>query len=281
MKLKKVLKRARKEGWAIPQLNFSSLEQFKGIINASLEMSSPVILGTSEGEASFLGLSTIVSLANEARERGAMVFLNLDHGHSFDPVSKAVEAGYDMVHIDASHLSLEDNIELSRKVRRMAPRRVLVEGEIGWIKGGSDKPQAPKLQGWDLTDVEEVHYFIKKSKVDLLAPAVGSVHGAFDEMPEIEFSLLESIRSEAGRRFLVFHGASGVSPSVLKRVVNTGVQKVNINTVLRRAWRSSLEDSLDQVSSVKPYKVLPRVVDAVQKQAERYISLLGSANKIN
>src|SRR3989338_7770783 len=143
--LKHYLKKAYKEQWAIGQFNFSTFEQVKGIVAAAQNLKSPVILGTSEGESNFVGLHEAVAIRDVLRKKiGLPIFLNLDHGKSFEYLKEAMLAGYDMVHFDGSKLPLEENIKISKEVVKYAKwtllRRgfggqegVLVEGEVGKI----------------------------------------------------------------------------------------------------------------------------------------------------
>src|SRR3989338_3512597 len=151
--LKYYFKKAYKEKFAIGQFNFSTFEQVKGIVAAAQNLKSPIILGTSEGESKFVGLTEAVAMRDALRKKtGLPIFLNLDHGKSFSAkgglasgeeysyIKEAIMAGYDMVHFDGSKLSLEENIKISKQVVRYAKwRGVVVEGEVGRIGTDSSK----------------------------------------------------------------------------------------------------------------------------------------------
>lgn len=273
MKLKEYLQRAGDEDWAVPQINFSSLEQFMGIVEVAKEMKTPIILGTSEGEAEFIGMERATSLVGQI---DLDIFINLDHGGSLEVVERAIGAGYDMVHIDGSHLSLEENIRLTKKAVGICKEsRVIIEGEVGVMKGGSDRRDRPTLG--DLPRVEDAQRFVKETGVDVLALVVGNLHGIYDDMPEIDMDLLR----EAGNTVdcpLVFHGGSGVDD--FREIVSSGVAKVNFNTRVRKRWRQALEESLEGSSSVKPYKILPEVRRCVEEEVREIVSMLGSQNKM-
>src|SRR3989338_10838347 len=130
--LKYYFEKAQKEKWAIGQFNFSDFTQMKAIIGAAKELKSPVILGTSEGESKFFGLEEAVALRNVFRKKtGLPIFLNLDHGKSFEYIKKSVDAGYDMVHFDGSKLPLEENIKITKEVVKYAHwRGAMVGGEV-------------------------------------------------------------------------------------------------------------------------------------------------------
>src|SRR3989338_11655204 len=157
--LKYYFKKAYKEKFAIGQFNFSTFEQVKGIVAAAQNLKSPIILGTSEGESKFVGLQEAVVLRNMLRNKtGLPIFLNLDHGKSFEYLREAILAGYDMVHFDGSKLPLEENMKTSKKVVAFAHKKgVIVEGEIGKIGSDASKVYTEKfeIKEEDLTKVED------------------------------------------------------------------------------------------------------------------------------
>ncbi|PIP24849.1 MAG: ketose-bisphosphate aldolase [Candidatus Nealsonbacteria bacterium CG23_combo_of_CG06-09_8_20_14_all_36_12] len=282
MKLKQILKKAQKEGWAIGQFNFSTFEQLKGILMAAKKLRSPIILGTSEGESKFLGCSVVIPLVYgqifELKVNPESVFLNLDHGKNFDWIEKVVKVGYQMVHFDGSNLSFKENIKRTKKVADYAKRKgVLVEGELGKIEAVK---KGFKIKKENLTDPEKVREFVKKTKVDSLAISIGNLHGIAQKMEKLDFERLKEIRKKINV-FLVLHGGSGIPKNEIKKAIKNGISKININTELRLAWRKSLEKSLRlNKGEIKPYKILPSVSEAVQKVVEEKIRLFGSYNKI-
>ena len=175
------LKKAHEEKWAIGQFNFSDFTQMKAIGAAALDLKSPVILGTSEGESKFFGLDEAVALRNVLRKKtGWPVFLNLDHGHSFEYLKQAIDAGYDMVHFDGSKLPLEENIKITKEVVRYAKwKGVTVEGEVGRIGTDASKLYTDKfiIKEEDLTKPEEALRFLNETKANLLAVSIGNFHG--------------------------------------------------------------------------------------------------------
>ncbi len=272
MYLGDIFKKAKEEKWAVPQFNFSTLSQLRGIIQAGSVLGSPIILGTSEGEAGFLGMKKVAKLVEAIRKEGKKdVFSHLDHGKSFEVVKDAVEAGYDSVHIDGSELPFDENLKITEKVVKYAKEKdVWVEGELGVIGGGKKKSV--------FTDPSFVSEFVKKTGVSSLAVSIGNVHGVLDKMPRLRFDILRKIKKEADI-FLVFHGSSGFSLKEIKKVVEEGFQKVNVNTALRKEWRRVLEKSLRNKKSIKPYEILPSVSDATEKKCKEYIKILNASGK--
>jgi len=285
--LHKLFREAQKEKWAIGHFNFCALSHFFGITKAAERLSAPVILATSENEANFLGYENAVALVKNIREKkGLSIFLHLDHARSFDSVKKAVEAGYDSVHIDGSHLLFEENLNLTKKVVSYAREQgVFVEGELGSIKGKSElsNKKKPKIVKNEMTEPEEVMAFVGKTGVDSLAIAVGSIHGVYSDggsvdYEELDFERLESIRKKT-TNFLVLHGGSGVAKKDLQKAIAIGIQKVNVNTELRMAWKKMLHLTLQDAKSAKPYRILPSVITEIEKIVSEYIRLFGAGNK--
>ena len=287
MILRNLFEQAQKEKWAIGHFNFCTLSQLFGITRAAEALSAPIILATSENEANFLGYENAAALIKNIREqKGLSIFLHLDHAHSFDSVKKAVEAGYDSVHIDGSNLLFKENLNLTKKVVSYAREQgVFVEGELGSIKGKSElsNKKKPKIAKNEMTEPEEVVAFVDKTGVDSLAIAVGSIHGVYSDRgsvdyEELDFERLESIRKKM-TNFLVLHGGSGVAKKDLQRAIVMGIQKVNINTELRMAWKKMLNLTLQDVKSAKPYVILPLVIAEIEKIVKGYIRLFSAENK--
>ncbi|MBU2539848.1 class II fructose-bisphosphate aldolase [Patescibacteria group bacterium] len=279
-------KKAKREKWAIGQFNFSELPQLEGIIEAAKEMHSPIILGTSEGESRFLGLKQAVALKKAYQmETGLPIFLNLDHGKSFDYIKKAIELGYDMVHFDGSKLSLKENISTTKEVVKYAKKfGVLVEGEIGIIGTDVSKVYEGKfeIEEKNLTNLKEAVEYIKETGVDCLAVSIGSFHGVSTESnPNLNFEKLKDIKKNIKDSFLVLHGGSGTPKKDIKKAIKLGIVKININTELRLIYTDTLKKFLkENPKEITPYKYLPETVKAVKGVVEDKIRLFNSKNKV-
>lgn len=288
--LKYYFKKAEKEKFAIPQFNFSDFTQLKGIVAVAKKMNSPVILGTSEGEGKFFGLDEAVALRNLLRNKLRIpIFLNLDHGKSFEAIKGAIDAGYDMVHFDGSKLSLQENIKETRKVVKYAKsfwgKNVLVEGEVGKIGTDSSKIYAEKFEIKEeyLTKPEQAKEFSEKTIVDVLAISIGTFHGidSTGENPKLRLDILEKNKREIGSLPLVLHGGSGIPEEDIKGSIQKGIAKININTELRMAFSNNLRKALEvNLKEITPYKFLPMAQDSVEKVVEQKINLFGSGNKV-
>ena len=269
--LKYFLKKAKKEKWVIFQFNFSVFEQLKGILEAVKNQRVPVILGTSQGEASFFGMREAVLLRDFYRKDFPYIYLNLDHGKNLNLIKKAIDYGYDAVHFDGSSLNFEENIKLTKKITQEAHKKgVLVEGEVLSIKGSSEihKKKEAKIV---LEDINQAKKFVRETKVDSLAINIGNLHGLYPKPLRLNIKHLKKIQKEIPA-FLVLHGGSGIKKKDIIEAIQNGVVKININTELRKTWRESLEKSLKKhKETIKPYKILPETIRAIKIQTEKKI----------
>jgi fructose-bisphosphate aldolase class II len=283
--LKQYFDKALKEGFAIPQFNFSDFTQVKAIVAVAEKSQSPVILGTSEGESKFFGLNEAVAIRDTLRQRtGLPIFLNLDHGKTFEYLKQVIDAGYDMVHFDGSKLSLAENIEKTNQVIKYAKwRGVLVEGEVGKIGTESSKVYAEKFEihEADLTNPSDAEIFVRDTKVDLLAVGIGNFHGVQSSgaNPDLKIDVLKKIKDNVAGVGLVLHGGSGTPEESVRQAISNGIVKININTELRIAFSEGLRTALAG-GEIVPYRYLPIAQAEVEKIVEQKISLFQSAFKV-
>lgn len=277
---------AKENKFAIGAFNFSNMEQLRAIVQAAENMKAPVLVSTSEGESGFMGKEQAKALVDSWRRKTSVpLALHLDHGKSFAVIKEAVMAGYDSVHFDGSNLSWEENLEMTRQIVRWAKRYdVFVEGELGYLRGGSEVHEVLKIKKDDLTEPGQAAEFVEATGVDSLAVAVGNIHGVSsgEENPSLFLDRLSEISEKVKKNaFLVLHGGSGTPEEDIKEAVKSGIAKVNVNTELRVAYTETLKKTLKQdPKQTTPYKIMPPVVDAVQKVVEEKIKLFGSNNKI-
>jgi fructose-bisphosphate aldolase class II len=272
--LGEVLNNARSRQVAIGHFNISDLVALKAVTEAARELKMPVLVGTSEGERSFLGVREIAAVVASLRERlHHPIFLNADHTHSLEGAVEAATAGFDMICFDASTMPLETNIDLTRQaveaVKSINPR-IVVEGELGNIGSGSeihDKvPESSRL----LTGVEDAKHFVEATRIDVLAPAVGNMHGLVKAMIDgslkkhLDIGRIGEIAS-ATRVPLTLHGGSGTDNDDFRRAILAGVTIIHINTEIRLAWRRGLEAALaESPDEVVPYRIYARSLKEMQ-----------------
>ena len=285
---------AKAGGRAVGHFNISNLEGLWAIARAAKELNVPVIIGVSEGERDFVGVKQAATLVKSLREGpfdsaqgGQEIFLNADHTYSFDRVKEAIDAGYDAVIFDGSKLPLEENIIETKKCveyARASGRDVLVESEIGYIgtssKVLSELPEGVSLEEKDLPSAEEAASFANATGIDLLAPAVGNIHGMFKVGgdPALQIGLVKKV-SEATSLPLVLHGASGNTDADIQAAIAAGVAIVHVNTELRVAYRDGLKLSLQESpDEVAPYKILKPALVAMQKVVTAKLKLFNGLN---
>ncbi len=275
--LREHFRRARESGYAIGQFNFSTLEQLQAIVLAADNFNVPVICGTSKGEADFFGAKEAPFIIRNMREKHTEnLFLNFDHGKTFQEVKDAIDAGYDMVHFDGSCLPFEENIKMTKKVVAYAKKRgVVVEGEVSKITGKSSS-FAGKIEETTLTSLDKIVKFITQTKVDCIALDVGNVHGIYSETPRLHLERIDELLKRTSC-FVVLHGGSGIEDKKIRDAIERGVVKVNINTELRVCWKESLKKVLiEQTDEVVPYKIMPTVREAVQEKVEEKIKIFSN-----
>lgn len=281
------LERAKREKFAIGAFNVGNLETLKAVVAAAACKKSPVIIESSPGETSWMGADNIVDLArNYAVDFGIPVLVNLDHSETVEDCTKAIEAGYDLIHYDGSKLPLEENIENSKKVVELAHARGLtVEGELDHITGSSEVHQgsaAEEIAKSRFSDPERAKAFVEESGIDIFAAFFGNVHGIFVGGDEtLHLDIFEGIVTALPNTFFSLHGGSGIPETQVKEAIERGIVKVNINTEMRQAFKNSLENVLEKnPDEYAAYKLEGPVVEAVQKIVERKIEVFGSAGKV-
>lgn len=277
--LREALEDARGKRVALGHFNISDSYMFRAIKNAARKCGMPAVVGVSEGEREFLGVREAVALVAAARQDGVELFLNADHTHTIEKVKQAIDAGFDSVIFDASHLPFEENVNQTREAvayARASGRDVLLEGELGMIGSGSEVLDAPPADlDKDLTDPQQATLFARETGIDLLAPAVGNMHGVLRSgaQQKLDIKRIEEIAQSTGLP-LVLHGGSGSSDADFVAAANAGAALIHISTDLRVAYRKGIEQGLAQLpNEVAPYKYIGPGASAVEALVERFIKL--------
>ncbi|OGM98873.1 MAG: hypothetical protein A2817_03045 [Candidatus Yanofskybacteria bacterium RIFCSPHIGHO2_01_FULL_39_8b] len=279
------LKDARLGHYALGHFNFSTEDVLKGIVEAAKEAgASAVMVGTSEGEADFVGMYEAVALVGAVRKHYDFpVFLNADHFKSFGKCREAIDAGYDSVIIDESKMDFADNISATKKVVEYARLRqgsggqgpVIVEGEIGYLRGSSEVQKKVEISLADYTKPEEAKEFVNKTGVNQLAVVFGNIHGIVTEQEErLDIGHFKRIIEAVPDVYYVLHGASGLKDSDVQAAIKAGVTNVHFNTELRVAYTEGLHKALhDKPGETTPYKYLKVGVDEMKKVVSAKIKL--------
>ena len=309
-----IIKEAEVNKIAIGHFNISDIAGLKAVFEAAYKLRLPVIIGVSEGEGDFIGRRQIAALVKSLKEEyNYPIFLNADHTKSLEKIKEAVEAGFDSVMFDGSNLSLEENIKKTKSIVgyvKSVNSEILVEGEIGYIKGSSTILKASEvfIKQENLASSQEAKQFVKETNIDLLAPAVGNIHGILlasartqinadytqidaDNIsvnqrsnqresasmiymnPSLDIQRIRDIK-RAVEIPLVLHGGSGIKDGEILAAIDAGISIVHINTELRLAWRKALEEAFkEKPEEIVPYKLLPKAVEEIKKVVERKLRL--------
>ena len=279
--IKNILEESKKGNYAVGAFNVHNVESILGVAQAAVKAKSPAIIQVSEGAIKYMGLKPITHLVSTVAKNIAVnipIALHLDHGKSFDSIFECINAGFSSVHIDASHLPLDENIALTKRVVEVAhAKNVWVQGEVGAIVGGHG------TVGYEieipLANVDEVVRFAKETKVDVIAAAIGTAHGIYKNQ-DIKINLLKEIKARTKKPF-VLHGGSGNSDQKIKKAIKEGVNVINIGSDIKIAFCKTLIDTCSKnKKETDPRNLLKPTIEAVEKVVFNKMKLFGSANKV-
>ncbi|WP_199426073.1 class II fructose-bisphosphate aldolase [Thermaerobacillus caldiproteolyticus] len=281
--MKEMLNKALAEKYAVGQFNINNLEWTQAILAAAQEEQSPVILGVSEGAARYMGgFKTVVNMVKgliEDMNITVPVAIHLDHGSSFEKCKAAIDAGFTSVMIDASHHPFEENVQITSQVVEYAHARgVSVEAELGTVGGQEDDVVA---DGIIYADPKECEELVKRTGIDCLAPALGSVHGPYKGEPKLGFKEMEIIR-DLTRVPLVLHGGTGIPTEQIQRAISLGTSKINVNTENQIAFTKVVREVLAKDEKVyDPRKIIGPGRDAIKETVIGKMREFGSSGKAN
>jgi fructose-bisphosphate aldolase class II len=279
--IKDIVSQAEKKCYAVGAFNIHNLETVIGVVKAAKIAKSPIIIQVSEGAIKYMGLKIITNIvATEAKEmaKEVPIGLHLDHGKSFESVFECINAGFSSVHIDASHLPLPENIILTKNVVEIAHAKgVWVQGEVGAIIGGHGDIGG-KIKDIPIAKADDVVKFVKETKVDTIAAAVGTAHGVYTN-EDIIMPLLKEIKFRTKIPF-VLHGGSGVADKKIKAAIKEGVNIINIGSDIKIAFCSTLIDTcLKNRGETDPRNLLKPSIKAVEEAAIKAMTLFNSVNQ--
>ena len=281
---KDMLTKARANGYAVGQFNINNLEWTKAILTAAEETKSPVILGVSEGAGKYMcGYKTVVGMVNGMLEEMNItvpVALHLDHG-SYDGCMKCIEAGFSSVMFDGSHYPIEENVAKTKElVAICAEKGLSLEAEVGAI-GGEEDGVAGMGECADPNECK----MVADLGVDFLAAGIGNIHGKYPaNWQGLSFETLDAIQQLTGDLPLVLHGGTGIPDDMIKRAIDLGVSKINVNTecqlVFAEATRKYIEAGKDlEGKGFDPRKLLKPGSEAIVAKVKEKMELFGSVGK--
>jgi tagatose 1,6-diphosphate aldolase GatY/KbaY len=226
---------AQKNGYAIAAFNIENMEMAQAVTDAARELKAPVILQTTSSTLRYANPTVFAAMVRALAERVSVpVVMHLDHGDGYALAAQAAQGGYTSLMIDGSALPFEDNIAVTNKVRTLG---LPVEAELGSIGGKEDDTEG---RSDSYTDPEQAADFVRQTRVDSLAVAIGTAHGVYAKAPCLDIERLKSIRQKTTVP-LVLHGASGLTDEVVRECIREGIGKVNFATELRIAYSDGVK----------------------------------------
>ncbi|MEE1351454.1 MAG: ketose-bisphosphate aldolase [Clostridia bacterium] len=281
MNMKELLAVADKNGFAVPAFNIGSEAILKGVVESANEKNAPVILAIHPTELEFLGDSFIKTCIEEANKSKVPMVIHLDHGGTFEEVLRAIRCGFTSVMIDASHLSYEENIAITKKVVEVAKvSNVSVEAELGTI-GTTGENFEGGANDIIYTNPEQAKDFIEKTGIDSLAVAIGTAHGIYpkDMKPELKLDLLKTIRDTVDIP-LVLHGGSSNPDDEIAQSVKIGISKINISSDIKFAFYKKCREVLaENPGWIEPNAIYPPCIEAMKEVVEFKMNLFNDIGK--
>lgn len=281
-----MLKKAKAGHYAVGQFNINNLEWTKSVLLTAQELNSPVILGVSEGAGKYMtGFKTVSAMVKAMDEELGItvpVALHLDHG-SYEGCYKCIKAGFTSIMFDGSHYPIEENVAKTTELVNVAHALGLsIEAEVGSIGGEEDGV----VGAGECADPEECK-MVADLGVDMLAAGIGNIHGKYPEnWAGLSFDTLDAIQQKTGVMPLVLHGGTGIPEDMIKKAIDLGVSKINVNTEcqlsFQEATRKYIEEGKDlQGKGFDPRKLLAPGAEAIRATVKEKMELFGSIGKAN
>ncbi|EOT28754.1 ketose-bisphosphate aldolase [Eubacterium sp. 14-2] len=271
-----VLNEARQKNIAVGAVNIFNYLTADAAAEAARQLNVNLIIQTSAGTVEHFGAKRLYDMVDSLRKDLPIeVALHLDHCRNKELGMLCVDTGWDAIMMDFSHLPFEENIKNTRELAEYAhERNVAIEGEIGIISGVEEDIVSDTAVG---ADYEETMEFIQRSRIDAIAPAIGTAHGIYHGVPKINFELVERLGKETTP--VVIHGGSGLSADTFIRLIAAGGRKVNISTLVKNAY---LDKIRELVLSDKKYAPIPfdtEVKQAVVQEVQKHLKVFSGLSK--
>lgn len=281
---KEMLEKARDGGYAVGAFNINNLEWTKAILLTAQELGSPVMLGVSEGAGKYMtGFKTVAAMVRAMDESLGItvpVALHLDHG-TYEGSKACIEAGFTSIMFDGSHYPIEENVEKTRELVKLAHENGLsIEAEVGGIGGEEDGVTS---RG-EVADPAECK-MITDLGIDMLAAGIGNIHGIYPpDWEGLDFETLEAIKKATGNIPLVLHGGSGIPVDMVKKSIALGVSKINVNTECQLAFAAATREYIEEGKDKKgkgydPRKLLAPGFEAIKATVKEKMERFGSVGK--
>ena len=281
---KEMLEKARAGKYAVGQFNINNLEWTKSILLTAQELNSPVILGVSEGAGKYMtGFKTVAAMVSAMIDELNItipVALHLDHG-TYEGCYKCIKAGFSSIMFDGSHYPIEENIEKTKELVKIAHAMGLsLEAEVGSIGGEEDGV----VGMGECADPKECKA-IADLGIDFLAAGIGNIHGKYPaNWQGLNFEVLENVKKEVGDMPLVLHGGTGIPADMIKKAISLGVAKINVNTECQLSFAAATREEIEagkdlQGKGFDPRKLLAPGAEAIKATVKEKMELFGSVGK--
>lgn len=279
-----MLKKAKAGHYAVGQFNINNLEWTKSILLTAQEMKSPVILGVSEGAGKYMcGFKTVAAMVSAMVDSLGItvpVALHLDHG-TYDGAKACIEAGFSSIMFDGSSLPIEENVEKTKELVGICREKgISIEAEVGSIGGEEDGV----VGAGECADPEECER-VANLGVTMLAAGIGNIHGKYpDNWAGLSFETLDAIQQKTGEMPLVLHGGTGIPDDMIKKAIDLGVSKINVNTECQWAFQKATREYIMAGKDLEgkgfdPRKLLAPGAEAIKETVREKIKLFGSDGK--
>lgn len=281
---KEMLEKARDGKYAVGHFNINNLEWTKAILQTAEELRSPVILGVSEGAGKYMtGFKTVVGMVNGMLEEMKItvpVALHLDHG-TYEGCLKCIDAGFSSIMFDGSHYPIEENVEKTKELIRICREKgISLEAEVGAIGGEEDGV----IGMGECADPKECKS-IADLGVDFLAAGIGNIHGKYPaNWKGLSFETLAAVQELTGELPLVLHGGTGIPADQIKKAIDLGVSKINVNTECQLAFADATRKYIEAGKDLEgkgfdPRKLLAPGAEAIKATVKEKMELFGSVGK--
>lgn len=275
--MNEVLLSAREGRYAVGLFNAVNLELARGILAAAQRTGSPVIMGTAEVLFPYGPLEEVsYYLIPMAKKAGVPVVIHLDHGLKKETCLKALDLGFTSIMYDCSTDDYDTNVEKVREMAEIAHSRgATIEGELGHVGDNTDEAEADP--SFFYTDPDQARDFVEKTRVDALAVAVGTAHGAYRLPPKLDFDRIRAIKEQA-KVPLVLHGGSGLTDEDFRQAIRAGISKINIFTDINvAAVRGARQHFVSDDKGLT--ELIPAAVEAVERETAKKMELFGSCGR--
>ncbi|MFS0670004.1 class II fructose-1,6-bisphosphate aldolase [Peribacillus frigoritolerans] len=278
--MSEMLLKAKAERYAVGQYNINGLEFAQSFLQAANEERAPIILAASDRLVDYLGgfktIAAMVKSLMEEMDITVPVALHLDHGMDVERCRKAIDAGFTSVMIDGSHHPIDVNIEITKMVVDYAKKNgVSVEAEVGTVGGTEDG----LVGGIQYADPHECTRIVKETEIDALAAALGSVHGPYQGEPKLGFEEMELI-SNMTNVPLVLHGGSGIPLHQIKKAIELGHAKINVNTESIQVWAKTIREVLAvEGKGYEPRGIITPAKEAIISVVKRKMAEFDTSGK--